>query len=157
MRGDPIEERYREFEQRGPATESLLHCITSYREAAQSSDPKFDHIDVADKQKVASECTEAEAWIREKKQQQDSLPKYATFVVLSSDVTRKAETLDRFCRPIMTKPKPAAKPQTPPTETPQTPERSEPQSQEVGSAENSEAPPAAAEPMDTDKSGAAPA
>ncbi|KAL5697256.1 hypothetical protein ACHQM5_002278 [Ranunculus cassubicifolius] len=156
MRGDPIEERYREFEQRGPAMESLLHCITSYREAAQSSDPKFDHIDVADKQKVASECTEAEAWIREKKQQQDSLPKYATPVVLSSDVTRKAETLDRFCRPIMTKPKPAAKPQTPPTETPQTPERSEPQSQEAGSAENSEAPPAAAEPMDTDKSGAAP-
>ncbi|KAF5205686.1 Heat shock protein [Thalictrum thalictroides] len=110
---------------------------------------------------VVNECAEAEAWLREKKQQQESLPKYATPVVLTSDVKRKAEALDRFCRPIMTKPKPA-KPQTP-TETPPTPQGSESQGAEGGSdgnsadvEGNSEAQSAAAEPMDTDKAGATP-
>ena len=39
---------------------------------------------------------EAEAWLREKKQQQDQLPKYATPVLLSADVRKKAEALDRY-------------------------------------------------------------
>ncbi|PIA65092.1 hypothetical protein AQUCO_00100522v1 [Aquilegia coerulea] len=160
MQGDPIEERFKEYSERGPATDQLIYCINSYRDAALSTDPKFDHIDVAEKQKVVNECAEAEAWLREKKQQQESLPKYATPVVLTSDVKRKAEALDRFCRPIMTKPKPA-KPQTP-TETPPTPQGSESQGAEGGSdgnpvdvEGNNEAQSAAAEPMDTDKSGAA--
>lgn len=160
MQGDPIEERFKEYSERGPAAEQLRYCFSSYRDAAVSSDSKFDHIDLAEKQKVVIECTEAEAWLREKSQQQESLPKYATPVFLSSDVKRKAETLDRFCKPIMTKAKPAAKPPTP-TETPQTPEHSEPQSSQGGSDGNpadeasSEAQ-SAGEPMDTDKSGAAP-
>ncbi|CAA6671718.1 unnamed protein product [Spirodela intermedia] len=112
--GDPIEERYKENHERGPVIDQLVYCINSYREAALLKDPKFDHIEIADKQKVISECSEAEGWLREKKQQQDKLPKYATPVLYSADVKRKAEALDRFCRPIMTKPKPAPpKPQTP--------------------------------------------
>ncbi|XP_039124851.1 LOW QUALITY PROTEIN: heat shock 70 kDa protein 15-like [Dioscorea cayenensis subsp. rotundata] len=117
--GDPIEERYNEFTERGPAIDQLTYCINSFREAALSYDPRFDHIDEAEKQKVIKECTAAEAWLREKKQKQDECPKHAPPVLLSAEVKRKAETLDRFCRPIMTKPKPPpAKPQTPPpTET----------------------------------------
>lgn len=111
--GDPIEERYKEHMERGTVIDQLAYCINSYREAAMSADPKFDHIDISEKQKVLNECVEAEAWLREKKQNQDSLPKHATPVLFSADVRKKAETLDRFCRPIMTKPKPAA-PETPP-------------------------------------------
>lgn len=44
---------------------------------------------------VLNECVEAEGWLREKKQQQDSLPKHSTPVLLSADVRRKAEALDR--------------------------------------------------------------
>lgn len=44
---------------------------------------------------VLNECVEAEAWLREKKQQQDGLPKYASPVLLSADARKKAETLDR--------------------------------------------------------------
>ncbi|KAL0915460.1 hypothetical protein M5K25_015878 [Dendrobium thyrsiflorum] len=113
--GDPIELRHKEWTERGPAFGQLVHCINSYREAALSKDPKFDHIDIAEKQKVVNECSEAESWLRDKQMQQDALPKYANPACLSADIKRKAETLDRFCRPIMTKPKPApAKPQTPP-------------------------------------------
>ncbi|GMJ14233.1 heat shock protein 91 [Hibiscus trionum] len=119
--GDPIEERYNEYAERGTVTDKLAYSINSYREAAMSSDPKFDHVELIGKQKVLNECAEAEAWFREKKQQQDQLPKYATPVLLSADVKRKAEALDRFCRPILTKPKPT----TPESPSAQTPRRNE--------------------------------
>ncbi|XP_010925584.1 heat shock 70 kDa protein 14 [Elaeis guineensis] len=114
-RGDPIEEHYRESIERGPAVDQLVYCINCFREAALSRDPKFDHIDIAEKQKVINECGEAEAWLMDKKHQQDALPKHATPVLHAADVKRKAEALDRFCRPVMTKPRPTpTKPQTPP-------------------------------------------
>lgn len=52
QQGDPIEERYKEHMERGAVIEQLGHCVNSYREAAISSDPKFDHIDVTEKEKV---------------------------------------------------------------------------------------------------------
>jgi hypothetical protein len=52
--GDPIEERQREEELRGPAVLELRYCINSFRDAAQSKDPKYDHIDAAEKAKVHS-------------------------------------------------------------------------------------------------------
>ncbi|KAJ4718159.1 putative Heat shock 70 kDa protein [Melia azedarach] len=160
--GDPIEERYKEFTDRSSVIDQLAYCINSYRDAAMSNDTKFDHIDLAEKQKVLNECVEAEAWLREKKQQQDSLPKYAAPVLLLADVRRKAEALDRFCRPIMTKPKPAkpATPETPATPPPQGGE-SQPEAGDANASQNEnaaapnasgEAPPASGEPMETDKS-----
>ncbi|GLU22182.1 hypothetical protein SLE2022_382750 [Rubroshorea leprosula] len=162
--GDPIEQRYKEYSERGSVIDQLVYCINSYREAAMSNDPKFDHIELAEKQKVLNECVEAEAWLREKKQQQDQLPKHVMPVLLSADVRRKAEALDRFCRPIMTKPKPA-KPATP--ETPATPPPQGSEAQQQGTDANANAspnasenvpagsddvPPASVEPMETDKS-----
>lgn len=157
--GDPIEERYKEFTDRSSVIDQLAYCTNSYREAALSSDPKFDHIDIADKQKVLNECAEAEAWMREKKQQQDALPKYAAPVLLLADVRRKAEALDRFCRPIMTKPKPAkpAAPETPATPPPQggesQPNPGDANASPTENAQNAagEAPPASEEPMETEK------
>lgn len=159
--GDPIEERYKEYTERGAVIDQLAYCINSYREAAMSNDPKFDHIDLAEKQKVLIECVEAEAWLREKKQQQDALPKYATPVLLSADIRKKAEAIDRFCRPIMTKPKPA-KPTTTEPSSPQTSQGGEkhPQGGESpnpsenageGAGAGAEAH-SATEPMETDKS-----
>ncbi|WOK93910.1 heat shock 70 kDa protein 14-like [Canna indica] len=163
--GNPIEERYKEWTERGPAIEQLAYCINSFRGAALSKDPKFDHIDIAEKQKVISECGEAEAWVREKQQQQDVLPKYATPVLLSGDIKRKAEALDRFCKPIMTKPRPPpAKPQTPPPASPgEQSQAAEPQNQPENASgepmadEGSQVPPTSApEPMETDKSESVP-
>lgn len=44
---------------------------------------------------VINECSEAEAWLQEKQQQQNALPKYANPILLSADIKRKAEALDR--------------------------------------------------------------
>ncbi|KAJ8471026.1 hypothetical protein OPV22_025369 [Ensete ventricosum] len=153
--GDPVEERYKEWTERGPAIDQLAYCINSFREAALSNDPKFDHIDLAEKQKVINECGEAEAWLRGKKQQQDALPKYANPVLLSPDLKRKAETLDRFCKPIMTKSRPPpAKPQPSPTET--TPAQPQTADQQQATDGRNPTPPAT-DPMDTDKSEGEPA
>ncbi|KAL8458191.1 hypothetical protein ACS0TY_035909 [Phlomoides rotata] len=159
--GDPIEERYKEHTERGTVIDQLIYCINSYREAALSSDAKFDHIDLAEKQKVMNECVEAEAWLREKKQHQDSLPKHAHPVLLSADVRKKVEALDRFCRPVMTKPKPAPKPAAPEPASPAPSAGDESQSQgteHTSPGQNANtadtatsANEAAAEPMETDK------
>ncbi|KAK1307321.1 Heat shock 70 kDa protein 14 [Acorus calamus] len=158
--GDPIEERYKESLERGPAIQQLSYCIDSYRDAAMSSDPKFDHIEVADKQKVVNECLDAHAWLKDKMQQQEALPKYANPAFLSADLKRKAETLDRFCRPIMTKPKPApAKPPQTPTETPPPPSpatEQQPQGEPITAPDAADPAPAAAEPMETDRPDTAP-
>ncbi|GAA0150746.1 Hsp70 family chaperone [Lithospermum erythrorhizon] len=160
--GDPIEHRYKESSERGAVIDQLSYCINSYREAAMSTDLKFDHIDMADKQKVLNECVQAEAWLREKKQLQDTLPKFVSPVLLSAEVRKKAEALDRFCRPIMTKPKPA-KPSTPESQSPAPTEggsEGEPQGGEtpVQNAKDSEGAGnevPSPEPMETDKSGTA--
>ncbi|KAG2549780.1 hypothetical protein PVAP13_9KG259900 [Panicum virgatum] len=160
--GDPIEARYKEWTERGSAVDQLVYCINSFREAALSNDQKFEHIDISEKQKVINECSEAENWLRERKQQQDALPKFANPVLLVSDVKKKAETLDRFCKPIMTKPKPAPKPQTPPQTPPpqpetQAPEPQTPEQQQNGAGATGElaseggAQEASGEQMDTDK------
>ncbi|KAL5226720.1 hypothetical protein ABZP36_014985 [Zizania latifolia] len=160
--GDPVEGRYKEWMDRGPAVDQLGYCINSFREAALSNDPKFNHIDVEEKQKVINECSEAEAWLREKRQQQDALPKHANPVLLSSDIKKKAETVDRFCKPIMMKPKPAPTPQTPstpPTETPaggaQTPEQQPHGAEAAGepalASEDGANEPTTDEQMETDK------
>ncbi|RDX79265.1 Heat shock 70 kDa protein 15, partial [Mucuna pruriens] len=115
--GDPIEGCYREYMERGTIIEQFIYCVNSYREAAKSNNPKFDHIDINDKQKVLNECVEAENWLREKQQQQNSLPKYANPVLLSAEIRKRAEVVDRFCKPIMTKPRPT-KPGAPGPATP---------------------------------------
>ncbi|KAK1376022.1 Heat shock 70 kDa protein 14 [Heracleum sosnowskyi] len=157
-RGDPIEFRYKEHSERGTVIDQLVYCINSYREAAMSNDTKFDHIELADRQKVLNECVEAEAWLREKKQQQDSLPKHSNPILLTADVRAKAEAADRLCRPIMTKPKPKpAKPATPDVSSPSGDQSHGAESTDGPNRDSSESSPgnevplASEEPMDTEK------
>ncbi|KAL9998001.1 putative Heat shock protein 70 family [Helianthus debilis subsp. tardiflorus] len=140
--GDPIEQRYKEHSERGSNVDQLVNFVNWYKQAAASSDPKYEHIDMSDKQKVLNECSEVENWLREKKQIQDSLPKHADPVLLSSDIRKKSDTLDRLCRPIMTKPKPAppkaAAPETPSSPAPAQAGEQQP-SQEAGNGTNPDA------------------
>ncbi|XP_073140632.1 heat shock 70 kDa protein 15-like [Henckelia pumila] len=163
-RGDPIEERYKEHSMRGPAEDQLMRCIKNATEAVASNNPRFDHIEKEEKRKVWDECMEAEFWLSERKQQQDSLPKYATPVLLSADVRRKAETLDSYCRRIMTKSRPP-KPTPPEAPSPAPSQGGETQHQEADNSNLSpdhapnasdEVPSTATEPMETVESDIAP-
>ncbi|KAK9666206.1 hypothetical protein RND81_14G168300 [Saponaria officinalis] len=162
-RGDPIEERYREHMERGGVIQQLAFCVQSFREAAMSGDPQFDHIEPGEKQKVVNACVDTEAWLREKQPQQDALPKYAPPVLRTADVHKKVEEVNRLCRPIMTKPKPAPpKPAAPEPQQPQGPQQPQPSPQgseakspggdgnaNTGASEDNEEP--NPEPMDSEK------
>lgn len=56
QQGDPIEMRFKEYSNRESVINQLAFCINNYRDAAVSTDPKFDHIDLAEKQKVYNKC-----------------------------------------------------------------------------------------------------
>ncbi|CAI7879440.1 unnamed protein product [Closterium sp. NIES-54] len=131
--GDPIEARLREEETRPAALQSLQYCIGSFREAALSTDAMYAHIDPKEKAQVVEECNKAEMWLRDMLFQQQKLSKKDTPVLLAADLRKKAETLDRFCKPVMTKPKPAPKPASEPKPEPAP-----------------EAPKAGGEPMETE-------
>lgn len=45
---------------------------------------------------VVSECNKAEDWYKDKKQQQDALPKSANPALLAADIKKKTEFLDRY-------------------------------------------------------------
>ncbi|KAL3627510.1 hypothetical protein CASFOL_028873 [Castilleja foliolosa] len=91
---DPIEYRYKDEEDRAVATRNLLNCLVEYRTAARSLPPN-------EKDAVIGECNKAEEWLREKSQQQDSLPKNADPVLWSSEITRKAQTLDEMYKHLV--------------------------------------------------------
>lgn len=145
--GGPIEERFKEEEARGPSVEQLQNCLNWYREAALSKDPRYDHIDVAEKEKVVAECNKAEEWLKDKKSQQVHIPRSGNPVLLSADMKKKTEVLDRFCKPIMTKPRP--KPASPPQARGSSGKESETTSNGSG-AEGGDS--QTTEPMDSDSS-----
>ncbi|KAG6551457.1 hypothetical protein Mapa_006880 [Marchantia paleacea] len=145
--GDPIVERQKEVEARVPAMMELMDRVSSLRNAAQSKEAKYDHIAPEDKAKVVAECTKAEDWLKEKKQLQDGLPKASNPVLLSADIKKKTEVLDRFCKPIMTKPRPAP-PKAAPPQSESKPAESKDGASNGFSSSGNDAPPS--EPMDTD-------
>lgn len=91
---DPIETRFNDEEARAQATRELLKCIVDYRTAVQS-------LATYERDAVINECNKAELWLREKSQQQDSLPKNADPVLWSHEIKKKTEALDTYCRNIM--------------------------------------------------------
>lgn len=91
---DPVKQRYQDEEARAEATQNLLNNIIEYRMAAGSCSP-------SEKEAVNSECKKAEQWIRERSQQQDTLPKHADPVLWSGEIKRKTEALDAMCKHIM--------------------------------------------------------
>ncbi|KAF4394583.1 hypothetical protein F8388_020408, partial [Cannabis sativa] len=91
---DPIDSRYKDEDARVQATRDLLKCIEDYRMAAGSLSPK-------DKESLVSECTKAEQWIRERTQQQDSMPQNINPVFWSSDIKSKTDELNSTCKHIL--------------------------------------------------------
>ncbi|KAK4491938.1 hypothetical protein RD792_002720 [Penstemon davidsonii] len=91
---DPIENRYNDEEARALATRNLLNCIVEYRMAVKS-------LPTGERETVIGECSKAEQWLREKSQQQDSLPKNADPILWSSEIKRKADALDEICKHAM--------------------------------------------------------
>ncbi|KAI3948835.1 hypothetical protein MKX01_022249 [Papaver californicum] len=94
---DPIESRYKDEEARAQATRDLLKCIVEYKMAVKS-------LPTSDGDMVINECNKAEKWLRDKTQQQDSLPKNTDPLLWSNEIKAKAEALDMTCKHILSSP-----------------------------------------------------
>ncbi|XP_004500055.1 heat shock 70 kDa protein 16 [Cicer arietinum] len=93
---DPIENRYKDEEERAQAISNLSKFILEVRTSANSLSPQ-------DKELVIHECDKIEHWLTEKVQQQDSFPKNIDPIIWSSDVNSKTEELNLTCKRILAK------------------------------------------------------
>ncbi|KAJ0966157.1 hypothetical protein J5N97_027295 [Dioscorea zingiberensis] len=91
---DPVESRFQDEEARAQASRDLLKSLTDYRLAVASL-PTYE------RDAVIGECRKAEQWLREKTQQQDSLPKNVDPVLWSHEIKKMRESFDRSCRHIL--------------------------------------------------------
>ncbi|XVF70652.1 hypothetical protein PTKIN_Ptkin11bG0179300 [Pterospermum kingtungense] len=90
---DPIENRCKDEEARARAASDLLKCIVDYRMSTGS-------LSNEDRELIMNECNKAEQWLREKTQEQDSLPKNVDPLLWSSEIKSRTEDLNMKCKHI---------------------------------------------------------
>ncbi|KAF8062617.1 hypothetical protein N665_1196s0023 [Sinapis alba] len=100
---DPIENRFKDGEERVQASKDLLKTITDNRMAAES-------LPLPRKNAVLDECHKAERWLQERTTEQESLPKDAKPKLQSGEIRKKADALNATCKYI-------AKSNSPPTKS----------------------------------------
>jgi heat shock protein 4 len=102
--GDPIEARLKEEAEREPAATKLRTSAEAARN--QSKQPHYAHIAADQLELVRKEADGALAWLAVKEALQAGLAKSDTPAFNAKDCLQKAETLERFVRPIFATPKP---------------------------------------------------
>jgi heat shock protein 4 len=107
---EPIVKRKFEDEHRYEAIMQLRSVIQNFILTAESEDPKYDHIEKTEKQKVVDECKKVELWLNTEMAKQDKLPKHVDPVITIAEINKKKQELERFCASILNKPKPKPEP-----------------------------------------------
>lgn len=147
--GQPIQERYTEFEERPKAFEELGRQLQQFMkivEAYKTKEEQYDHLDEAEVQKVDRMVNDVMIWMNSKMNQQSKQSLAVEPVVKTTDIQAKTRELFSTCNPIVTKPKP--KVDLPKEENP-----SEPNGP-VNTQENPEAQPSGTEQAAADSAGA---
>ncbi|XP_056106278.1 heat shock 70 kDa protein 4b [Rhinichthys klamathensis goyatoka] len=107
--GQPIQERYTEFEERPRAFEELGRQLQQYMkivEAYKTKEEQYDHLDEAEVQKVDRMVNDVMIWMNSKMNQQSKQSLALEPVVKISEIQAKTRELFSTCNPIVTKPKP---------------------------------------------------
>lgn len=107
--GEPIVKRHFEHENRYDTLAQVRTSIENYKLAATSMDPKYDHIEKEERDKVIKEVETVEKYLHDVMSKQDQLPKHVDPIVFSSDLLKKKAELERFSNTILNKPKPKPK------------------------------------------------
>jgi heat shock 70kDa protein 4 len=135
--GDPIASRWRESEQRSKATSQLRETINTFLAQATSGEERFSHIDDKDKESIVERAATVQKWLGDQIAKQAERPKNVDPVLTTEEINKKKEELIYFATPILNKPKPKPKVETPPatngTQTPQNQDAPEPASGEEAS------------------------
>lgn len=114
--GDKVVVRFNESETRPAALNEFWQAIGEYKGKAATTDPAYDHIESADREKLLAECERVASLIKEQADKQATLQSYQDPVLLTKDLKERTNNLRLFGNGIMNKPKP--KPKETPKETP---------------------------------------
>lgn len=107
--GQPIQDRYREYEERPKAFEDLGRQLQHYMkivEAYKTKEEQYDHLDEAEIQKVDKMVNDVMIWMNSQMNQQSKQSLAVDPVVKVSEIQAKTRELFSTCNPIVTKPKP---------------------------------------------------
>ncbi|XP_007258636.3 heat shock 70 kDa protein 4b [Astyanax mexicanus] len=107
--GQPVQDRYSEYEERPKAFEELGKQLQQYMkivEAFKMKDEPYDHLDEAEVQKVDKMVGEVMIWMNSKMNQQSKQSLNVDPVVKAAEIIAKTRELFSTCNPIVTKPKP---------------------------------------------------
>ncbi|KAK3526628.1 hypothetical protein QTP70_030838 [Hemibagrus guttatus] len=107
--GQPIQDRYTEYEERPKAFDELGKQLQQYMkivEAFKMKEEQYEHLDEAEIQKVDKMVSEVMIWMNSKMNQQSKQSLSVDPVVKAAEITAKTRELFSGCNPIVTKPKP---------------------------------------------------
>uniref|UniRef100_A0A0N4Z1P7 Heat shock 70 kDa protein 4L n=1 Tax=Parastrongyloides trichosuri TaxID=131310 RepID=A0A0N4Z1P7_PARTI len=107
--GDPVVERYQEFESRAISFEAIEHKIMQvdkFIDQYSAGVEAYSHIDETDVKKVQDAVEEKRRWVWDNKDKQAKKAKYDAPHVWSHEINSAKASLDSIVNPIMNKPKP---------------------------------------------------
>ncbi|KXZ55613.1 hypothetical protein GPECTOR_2g1163 [Gonium pectorale] len=105
-KGGPVERRYSEAQSRQAAVDALRATCEHYLGLSRSDRPQYAHISAEERASVAKESEAALSWLNERLALQSQLTKADEPALLTADINKKRETVERVCKPIMSKPAP---------------------------------------------------
>eukprot|EP00127_Corallochytrium_limacisporum_P004077 Clim_evm22s157 gene=Clim_evmTU22s157 len=108
--GEKIKARAHEHAELPKAFEAMRKTLFEYRKFVdhyRQGDERYAHIAEEDVKKVEDILTEKANWLEGKAKEQSSKAQHDDPVVRAAEVRANMETVDRTCRPIVNKPKPA--------------------------------------------------
>lgn len=109
----PIEFRLSESTERGVATAELQTVLEDYKRMANSGDEAYAHWTQEEKEKLRKACIDAESWLFDELAKQNELKPTQSPVLTSSAIRSKIVAVRAVALPLVTKPKPLPKVETP--------------------------------------------
>uniref|UniRef100_A0A8C1I5Y4 Heat shock protein 4b n=1 Tax=Cyprinus carpio TaxID=7962 RepID=A0A8C1I5Y4_CYPCA len=107
--GQPIQDRYTEFEERPKAFDELGRQLQQYMkivEAYKTKEELYDHLEEAEVQKVDRMVNDVMIWMNSKMNQQSKQSLAMEPAVKTTEIQAKTRELFTTCNPVVTKPKP---------------------------------------------------
>eukprot|EP00053_Salpingoeca_punica_P014851 m.135270 g.135270 ORF g.135270 m.135270 type:complete len:814 (-) comp16556_c0_seq2:349-2790(-) len=111
--GNLIKTRYVEAQLRPEAEQQVLQTIVRLRKFLDehaAGKAEVAHISAEDMAKVREKVEAADAWVQERQNAQRKLSKYDPPAVTAALLNSKKDELERYCNPIVNKPKPKVEP-----------------------------------------------
>ncbi|XP_060789042.1 heat shock 70 kDa protein 4L isoform X1 [Neoarius graeffei] len=107
--GEPIEERYREQEERPQAFDELgkkIQLFLKVLEAYKQKDERYQHLSAEEMSSVEKSVNEAMRWMNSKMLAQSKLSIAQDPAVKVAEIIQKIRELEEICSPVVNRPKP---------------------------------------------------